>query len=103
QLEVSSAKKYGFLASQAGKLALTDRAKQAIRPQNETDEINALQQAVLEAPDFKEVYNHYRGESLPDDQFFTNALTDNFKIPSDKICDFRDVFMESLRSANLLD
>jgi hypothetical protein len=103
QVEVSSAKKYGFLDAQTGKLTLTDRAKQALRPQNNTDEINALQQAVLEAPDFKEVYNHYRGESLPDDPFFSNALTDTFKIPLDKISDFRDVFMESLRSANLID
>jgi hypothetical protein len=104
QLEVSSAKKYGFLTAQAGgKLALTDRAKRALRPQSSTDEISALQEAVLEAPDFKEVYNHYRGESLPDDQFFTNALVDNFKIPADKISDFRNVFRESLRSANLID
>jgi hypothetical protein len=103
KLEVSSAKKYGFLISQAGKLALTDRAKHAIRPQNNTDEVNALREAVLEAPDFKEVYNHYRGESLPDEPFFANALTDTFKIPVDKISDFRDVFLESLRTANLID
>jgi hypothetical protein len=103
KVEVSSAKKYGFLVPQAGKLALTDRAKQALRPQTDTDEINALQQAVLEAPDFKDVYNHYRGESLPDDTFFVNALTDTFKVPADKIPDFVDVFMESLRSASLID
>ena len=32
KLEISSAKKYGFLVSEGGKLALTDRAKRALRP-----------------------------------------------------------------------
>jgi len=104
QVEVSSAKKYGFLVSQAGgKLAITERAKHALRPQNDTDEIAALREAILDAPDFSEVYSHYRGEYLPDDNFFANALTERFKIPEDKVSDFRDVFIESLRSAHLVD
>jgi len=104
RVEVSSAKKYGFLTSQAGgKLAITDRAKHALRPQNDTDEISALREAILDAPDFSAVYNHYRGENLPDDKFFANALTERFKIPEDKVSDFRDVFTESLRSAHLID
>jgi hypothetical protein len=103
RLEISSAKKYGFLTSQEGKLALTDRAKHVIRPQNDTDELEAIREAVLEAPDISEVYNHYRGEYLPDEDFFTNALVDRFKIPADKVSDFLQVFTESLESAKLID
>jgi len=101
--EVSSAKKYGFLIAQAGKIALTDRAKRALRPQNETDELAALREAALEAPEISEVYNHYRGEYLPDETFFANALVDRFKIPADKRSDFLQVFIESLRKAQLID
>jgi hypothetical protein len=102
-VEASSAKKYGFLASDGGKLALTDRAKRALRPQNESDELSAIREAVLAAPEISEVYKFYRGEALPDEEFFANALTERFKIPADKISDFREVFNDSLRKAQLID
>jgi hypothetical protein len=103
QLEVSSAKKYGFLESQGGKLLPTDRAKRALRPQSDTDERDALREAVLGAPDLSEVYEHYRGELLPDDKFFANALVETFGIPRDKIDEFREVFSESLEAADLIE
>lgn len=103
QLEVSSAKKYGFLVSDGGKLVLTDRAKRALRPQNETDELSAIREAVLDAPEISDVYNFYRGEYLPDSGFFANALTERFKIPSDKLSDFEEVFTDSLEKAQLID
>lgn len=103
RVEVSSAKKYGFLESKDQKLALTDRAKRALRPQTDNDEIVALREAVLSAPDLGEVYEHYRGEYIPDDNFFNNTLAERFKIPEDKVTDFRDVFLESLRQAQLLN
>jgi hypothetical protein len=103
QLEASSAKKYGFLGSEGGKLVLTERAKRALRPQNETDELSAIREAVLGAPEISEVYNFYRGEHLPDEEFFTNALTERFRIPADKLSDFREVLNESLKQAQLID
>ena len=102
-MEVSSAKKYGFLKSEAGKLALTDRAKLALRPQSEGDELAAVRAAIQDAPEISEVYNHYRGEYLPDSEFFNNALTDRFKVPSDKVKDFQEVFINSLKAAQLID
>lgn len=102
-VEVSSAKKYGFLASDAGKLVLQDRARRAIAPQSETDRVTALREAVLAAPDLSDVYNFYRGENLPDDQFFINALTDKFRLPTDKVGEFVEIFNESIRAAELLD
>jgi len=102
-VEVSSAKKYGFLRSESGKLVPEERARKALFPQSDTDRVTALREAVLGAPDLGEVYSHYRGENLPDREFFTNALRDTFKIPPDKIDEFLDVFYESVRSAELLD
>jgi hypothetical protein len=71
RVEVSSAIKYGFLERpQPGTVGVTERARQAIRPQKPGDEIEALRQAVLAAPEISEVYSHYRGEYLPDGTFF---------------------------------
>src|SRR5207253_10621587 len=96
-------KKYGFLRAEGGNLVPEDRARKVLYPQSETDRLAGLREAVLAAPDLAEVYSHYRGENLPDREFFTNALRDTFKVPSDNVSEFIDVFYESMRSAELID
>lgn len=104
RLEVSSSIKYGFLTRpRPGVLDVTERARQAVRPQKPGDEIDALRQAVLDAPEVSDVYKHYRGEDLPDGAFFEHALVDKFKIPADKVAEFRDIFHSSLQSAQLIE
>jgi hypothetical protein len=104
RLEVSSALKYGFLERpSAGRIVVTERARQAIRPQKAGDDVEAFRQAVLEAPDISEVYTHYRGEYLPDDGFFEHALEDKFSIPAEKVAEFKEVFLASLQSAQLVE
>lgn len=104
QVEVSSGIKYGFLDRPSpGQIAITDRAKKVLRPQSPQDKLQGMREAVLNAPVIAEVYGHYRGENLPDTQFFFNTLTDTFKVPADKVDEFRDVFLASLQAAELLD
>lgn len=104
RLEISSAIKYGLLSRpRAGYVEVTERARQAIRPQKPGDEIEALRQAVLEAPEISEVYKHYRGEDLPDGSFFENALVDKFKIPLEKVAEFSEIFLADLQSAQLIE
>jgi hypothetical protein len=104
RVEVSSSIKFGFLERpSAGSVAVTERARQAIRPQNPEDKIKAFRDAVLAAPDISDVYTHYRGENLPDGQFFENALVDKFGIPPEKVPEFIAIFLASLRSANLIE
>jgi hypothetical protein len=48
-VEVASGIKYGFLSRPSpGKIAVTERAKQVLRPQEPQDELNGLRKAVLE-------------------------------------------------------
>jgi hypothetical protein len=104
RVEISSAKKYGFLESTGeNRVAPTERARRAISPQSETDRLVALREAVLAAPDISAVYSYYRGENLPDEPFFGNALTDRFKIPADKVPEFLAIFDADMRSAQLID
>lgn len=103
QTEVSSGIKYGLLdRPMAGQVQVTDRAKQILRPQDPEDRLHGIRDAVMSAPVISEVYGHYRGEYIPDTQFFHNALTDTFDVPTDKVDEFQDVFLESLRSAELV-
>ncbi|WP_284255035.1 hypothetical protein [Pseudolysinimonas kribbensis] len=102
-VEISSAKKYGFLKTEGKTLVVEERARKAISPQSENDRRDALRDAVLSAPDLGEVYKYYRGEALPDEPFLANALTDRFGIPADQVPEFLDIFMKSMRSANLID
>lgn len=103
-VELSSAKKYGFLEDgDGGTVRLTDRSRQAIAPQSPNDRVAAFREAILAAPQMSDVYNFYRGESLPDEQFFVNALVDRFHIPADKVPEFQSIFNKSIRDAELLD
>ncbi|WP_298308944.1 hypothetical protein [uncultured Erythrobacter sp.] len=104
QMEISSAKKYGLIdRPSARKLIVTELGRQILRPQQSSDEIDGLRAAVFQAPDFSEVYSHYRGERIPDDKFFDNALAENYHIPREKLPEFKDLFFDTLKTAELLD
>jgi hypothetical protein len=72
-----------------------------LRPQNPEDEINGSRKAVQLAPEISEVYEHYRGENLPDDDFFNNALIDKFRIPDANISDFKSAPPRAILSCKL--
>jgi hypothetical protein len=102
-VELNSAIKFGLLERPvAGKIRLTDIARRILKPQEKGDELSGLREAVLKAPVISDIYSHYRGENLPDVEFFNNALTDKFKIPEDKLSEFRSIFFESLKKAELV-
>src|SRR6266478_9022835 len=103
-LELSSAMKFGLLERPSpGRIAVSELAKKILRPQNEQEELIGLREAVLKAPDISTVYSHYRGENLPDTQFFENALVDKFGIPKEKLAEFKSIFFETLTKAKLLE
>ena len=102
-VEISSASKYGFLERpQTGQIQITALAKKILRPQSPNDEVDGYREAVLQAPDISEVYQHYRGENLPDDEFLMNTVVETYKVPIDNFVEFKQVFMESLEAAQLV-
>lgn len=103
KVEISSAAKYGLLARADNLLAVTELAKKILRPQTTTAEVDGLREAVQNAPVISDVYSHYRGENLPAPQFLTNALVEKYGIPNDKVPEFTGIFLETLRTAHLLD
>lgn len=104
KVEVSSAIKYGLLERPGdGQVAVTELAKKILRPQNPSDEQDGLRQAILNAPTIADVYKHYRGENIPDEQFFRNALVDTFGLREDKVDEFKAIFQEDLNEAQLVE
>jgi len=103
RVELSSSIKYGLLArTDTGTVGVTELAKRILRPQKPNDAIDGTRQAVLKAPGVSDVYTHYRGENVPDDEFFRNALVDTFGLPRDKVDEFKAVFFEDLQDAQLV-
>ena len=104
RVEFSSALKFGLLERpSAGRIRMTELARQILRPQDPKEELDSLRQAALKAPDIADVYRHYRGENLPDEQFFDNALVDTFKLPQTKLSEFKAIFLDTLRKAQLVE
>jgi hypothetical protein len=102
-LELVSAIKFGLLERpEAGKVALSSVSRKILKPQTSGEDIAALQESVLKAPVISDIYSHYRGENLPDEAFFDNALTDKYNIPVDKLKEFKSIFYESLNFAKLI-
>jgi hypothetical protein len=100
RLELSSSVKFGFLERpETGKVQPSVLAKQILRPQTPEDAVDGYRK---HAPVIADVYKHYRGENLPDDQFLKNTVVDTYKVPADKFEEFKAVFLESLESAGLL-
>jgi len=101
-VELNSAIKYGFLERpEAGKVALTEICKKVLKPTNPNEGIEGYRTAILNAPVISDVYTHYRGENLPDDEFLDNSLTEKFGVPVDKLVEFKNIFFDSLETANL--
>ena len=104
RVEISSGIKYGLLERPTtGRLKLSELARKILRPQSPTAELAGLRETVMKAPEISNVYNHYRGENLPDKKFFDNALIEKFGIPADKLEEFTSIFQETLADAKLLD
>jgi hypothetical protein len=103
-VEISSAVKYGFLDRKEGKIEPSDLARRILRPTSTGDDVKGYREAVLNAPDISDVYKHYRGENIPDDEtFLRNTIVDTYHIPEPDFLDFKKIFFESLEKAKLLE
>lgn len=93
-VEVSSSSKYGFLDPQEdGKIKVSALAMRILRPKDEKSALQGYREAIFKAPGISDVYKHYRGENIPDDQFFKNTIVDTCRIPEDKFEEFKKVFI----------
>jgi hypothetical protein len=103
-VEISSARKYGLLEPVGtGQIKPTELVRRIVRPQKPNDKQDAMREGVLKAPGISDAYKHYRGENLPDLTFLKNTARDTLHVPEDKVEDFVNVFIDSLKDAELLE
>ena len=103
-VEISSAIKYGLLEKpDKGMVRPSELLRRIVRPQTPNDKLDALREAVQQAPIIGEVYKYYRGENLPESQFLKNTAIDSYKVPEDKVDSFVQVFTQTLEDAQLLE
>lgn len=102
-VEIASATKYGFLERKEGKLHLAELARRILRPTSPDDPVKGYREAILNATDISELYQHYRGENLPDDEtFLRNTAVETYHIPRADFPDFKNIFLDLLAKAELL-
>ncbi len=100
-----SANQYG-LVSGAGANATVRMEKlgqDIVIPASPHDRKTALLAAFNNVPDFKAVAAFYGDKKIPEDEFFLNTLTRQFKIPRDRAQAFADVFGVNLRYLRAFD
>jgi hypothetical protein len=103
-VEISSAIKYGLLERPSpGKVKPTELARKIIRPQQPQDKLDGLREAVLQAPVIGDFYKRYRGENLPDKEFLINTAVESFKVKRENVDEFIEVFLQTLKDAELLE
>lgn len=96
--QLRSANQYG-LVSGTGKTALVRMEKlgqDVIVPASPRQRQEALLAAFNNVPDFKAVADFYGDKKIPEDEFFLNTLTREFKIPRDRVEAFSQVFLANL-------
>ena len=62
-----------------------------------------MRDAVLQAPVVGDFYERFRGENLPDRQFLVNGAVESFEVPKERVEDFIEIFIQTLKDAELLE
>jgi len=100
-----SANQYG-LVSGAGKTATIKMEKlgqDIVVPGNPKERQEALLAAFHNVSEFKSVAKFYGDKKIPEDEFFLNTLTRQFKIPRDRVETFSQVFVGNLEYLRAFD
>lgn len=100
-----SANLYGLVNGSGANatISLEKMAQDIVAPSSSSDRQKALLGAFRNVPDFKDVEKFYGGKKIPEDEFFANTLTRQFKIPRDRVEKFSEIFMSNLAFLNAFD
>ena len=94
-----SARQYGLVdwKGQSAPIALTQLGQDVVAPSSPNQRSEALLKAFRTVEDFAAVEKFYGGKRIPEDEFFLNTLTREFKIPRDRVEVFAQIFLTNLQ------
>ena len=80
-----SANQYGLVsgAGQTATVSIENLGRYIVAPSSPSERQKALLAAFVNVPDFKAVAKFYGDKKIPEDEFFMNTLSREFKIPKD--------------------
>jgi len=78
-------------------ISLTGLGADVVAPSSPTQRAHALREAFRSVSDFAKVKDFYAGKRIPEDEFFLNTLTREFKIPRDRVETFAKIFLDNLK------
>lgn len=96
---LKSANLYGLVVGTGASatVSLAQLGQDIIAPRTPAQRSKALIEAFRTVEDFKKVDDYYGGKRIPEDEFFSNTLTREFKIPKDRVDAFSDTFLGNLK------
>jgi hypothetical protein len=96
---VRSANLYGLVtgSGKTAKISVEKLGQDIVAPSSPQQRQEALFAAFHKVPEFGEVERFYGGKRIPEDEFFTNTLTRDFKIPRDRVDRFAEIFLANLK------
>lgn len=94
-----SANQYGLVTGTgpSASIHLAKLGQDVVSPSSPRDRAEALLAAFRNVKDFEAVEKFYGGKRIPEDEFFLNTLTREFRIPRDRVDVFAKVFLENLK------
>jgi len=98
---VQAAKMFGLVQSQGEYLAPTERAHSILCPVMQGDEARARLDGFLNIPLFSDIFEQFKGQSLPPDIGIKNLLKTKFGIVEDRVGPAMRILMDSAEQAGL--
>ncbi len=100
-----SANQYGLVsgAGQTATVRIEKLGQNIVAPSSPKERQIALLASFNNVPDFKAVANFYGDKKIPEDEFFMNTLSREFKISRDRVDTFAEVFVNNLEYLRAFD
>ena len=103
QMRASAARKFGFVDYADEGISVTKRAKKILSPVTLEDVITARQDAFLAITPYKEIYDKFKGKTLPDKEGLINLLKQDYNLTENRAAPAMRVFISSAKQAGLYE
>ncbi len=100
---ISAAKQFGLIIGGQEALSVTERAMKILAPVMPEDGIQAKLDAFMEVPLFKDVFERFKGKSLPPEGGLKNLFANTYRLSPDRVGPAVRVFYESAEQAGLFE
>ena len=93
----SAARDYGLTVGtrDSPTIELTELGRAVVYADNADKQRQKEIEAFFKVEKFKQVYDHYNGSDLPEEQYVSNTLENKFQIPSAQHAEFVEVFVDA--------